>query len=121
MAAFPIVTTEKKRGLLSMSALQYSHSITDLGVTPLTARIGAHNDDVRLSGDLPEQRWQVGDVAIWDNTATQRCAVNDYGDQKRMVRRSTVTGEAPMSVGGRRSVRRGKIARPLEAQLPSAA
>ena len=35
-------------------------------------------------------RWRAGDVAIWDNTATQHCAINDYGDQKRVVRRSTV-------------------------------
>jgi alpha-ketoglutarate-dependent sulfate ester dioxygenase len=26
-------------------------------------------------------RWHAGDVAIWDNTATQHCAINDYGEQ----------------------------------------
>jgi taurine dioxygenase len=66
-------------------------------------------------------RWQVGDVAIWDNTATQHCAVNDYGDAKRVVRRSTVKGEAPLSVDGRRSIMRSKIARSAEAQLLPAA
>jgi alpha-ketoglutarate-dependent sulfate ester dioxygenase len=49
-------------------------------------------------------RWNAGDVAMWDNTATQHCAINDYGDQKRVVRRSTVRGEAPVSVDGRTSV-----------------
>ena len=53
-------------------------------------------------------RWHAGDVAIWDNTATQHCAINDYGDQKRVVRRSTVRGEAPVSVDGRKSVTRCK-------------
>ena len=51
-------------------------------------------------------RWSAGDVAIWDNTATQHCAINDYGDQKRVVRRSTVSGEVPVSVDDRTSVTR---------------
>ena len=29
-------------------------------------------------------RWNAGDVAIWDNTATQHCAINDYADQQRI-------------------------------------
>jgi alpha-ketoglutarate-dependent taurine dioxygenase len=57
-------------------------------------------------------RWHAGDVAIWDNTATQHCAINDYGDQKRVVRRSTVRGEVPVSVDGRKSVTRCKTAKP---------
>ncbi|MGA2551587.1 MAG: TauD/TfdA family dioxygenase, partial [Burkholderiaceae bacterium] len=48
-------------------------------------------------------RWQTGDVAIWDNRATQHYAVNDYGEQHRVVRRVTVSGEATISVDGRPS------------------
>ncbi|MFW8642453.1 TauD/TfdA family dioxygenase [Rhizobium beringeri] len=40
-------------------------------------------------------RWRAGDVAIWDNRATQHYAVNDYGDQHRVVRRATVDGDVP--------------------------
>jgi alkyl sulfatase len=57
-------------------------------------------------------RWHAGDVAIWDNTATQHCAINDYGDHKRVVRRSTVSGEVPVSVEGGKSVTKCKIAKP---------
>lgn len=57
-------------------------------------------------------RWQAGDVAIWDNTATQHCAINDYGDRKRVVRRTTVKGEIPVSTDGRRSVMRTKSSSP---------
>jgi taurine dioxygenase len=57
-------------------------------------------------------RWQAGDVVIWDNRQTQHYAVNDYGDQKRVVHRATVDGGAPLSVDGRRSVLRKKIAKP---------
>ena len=48
-------------------------------------------------------RWQAGDVAIWDNRATQHYAVDDYGTQDRVVRRVTLQGDVPVSVRGERS------------------
>jgi len=49
-------------------------------------------------------RWQAGDLLIWDNRATQHIAINDYGDEPRVVRRVTVDGVVPVSVDGRHSV-----------------
>lgn len=48
-------------------------------------------------------RWRQGDVAIWDNRATQHYAVDDYGDQRRVMRRVTLRGEVPVSIDGRTS------------------
>ena len=48
-------------------------------------------------------RWQVGDVVIWDNRATQHIAINDYGDAERIVRRTTISGDIPVGVDGRLS------------------
>lgn len=48
-------------------------------------------------------RWDAGDVAIWDNRATQHRAINDYGDQHRVVRRVTLQGDIPVGVDGRPS------------------
>jgi alpha-ketoglutarate-dependent taurine dioxygenase len=42
-------------------------------------------------------RWSAGDVAIWDNRATQHKAIDDYGDEPRTMRRVTIDG--PVSVG----------------------
>jgi taurine dioxygenase len=48
-------------------------------------------------------RWQAGDVAFWDNRATQHRAVADFGLQRRTLRRATVTGDVPVSIDGRLS------------------
>jgi alpha-ketoglutarate-dependent taurine dioxygenase len=65
------------------------------------------NHVIRLENTV-RWRWQVGDVAIWDNRATQHYAINDYGDQHRLVRRVTVDGVVPVAVDGRRSRTRSK-------------
>jgi taurine dioxygenase len=57
-------------------------------------------------------RWQTGDVAIWDNTATQHCAINDYGEQNRVVRRTNVRGEMPIGADGRISAMKTRSAKP---------
>lgn len=66
-------------------------------------------------------RWQEGDVAIWDNRATQHYAVNDYGDAHRVVRRVTLAGDVPVSVDGRRSATRLREANPRAAVETKAA
>ncbi|EHR00844.1 TauD/TfdA dioxygenase family protein [Bradyrhizobium sp. WSM471] len=62
----------------------------------LQAHIAAPENTVRWN-------WKAGDLAIWDNRATQHYAVTDYGDQHRVVRRATVHGDVPVSVDGRHS------------------
>ena len=62
-------------------------------------------------------RWAAGDVAIWDNRATQHYAIDDYGKEPRVMRRVTVAGDVPVSVGGRHSVARK---RPTTVTVPEA-
>jgi alpha-ketoglutarate-dependent sulfate ester dioxygenase len=47
--------------------------------------------------------WAPGDVAIWDNRATQHRAIDDYDDQYRLMHRVTVQGDVPVDVHGQRS------------------
>ncbi|WP_433607148.1 TauD/TfdA dioxygenase family protein [Dactylosporangium sp. CA-139114] len=55
----------------------------------------------------PEQtvrwQWRVGDMAIWDNRATQHYAVYDYGTAHRRAERLTLVGPVPVGVDGRPS------------------
>ncbi|MFD3506285.1 TauD/TfdA dioxygenase family protein [Nocardia sp. NPDC058666] len=44
--------------------------------------------------------WAEGDVAIWDNRATQHYAIDDYDDQPRRLTRITLAGDIPVGVDG---------------------
>jgi taurine dioxygenase len=57
--------------------------------------------------------WAAGDVAIWDNRATQHRAVDDYDNEPRLMRRVTLVGDVPVNVHGERS--RVLSGAPLEA------
>ncbi|MGY4712144.1 TauD/TfdA dioxygenase family protein [Mycolicibacterium sp. CBM1] len=47
--------------------------------------------------------WRVGDLALWDNRATQHYGVADYDDQPRFLRRVTLSGDIPVDIHGRPS------------------
>ncbi|MEV0248812.1 TauD/TfdA family dioxygenase [Nocardia sp. NPDC050712] len=48
--------------------------------------------------------WSLGDVAIWDNRATQHYAIDDYdGAEHRKLTRITLSGDIPVGVDGRPS------------------
>lgn len=47
--------------------------------------------------------WQVGDVAIWDNRATQHYGVDDSDTHERKLRRVTIDGDVPVGTDGRLS------------------
>jgi len=52
--------------------------------------------------------WRPGDIAIWDNRATQHYAVADYDDLPRRLHRITIAGPVPVGIAGDTSeVRKG--------------
>jgi taurine dioxygenase len=47
--------------------------------------------------------WAPGDIAMWDNRATQHYAIDDYADLPRKMHRVTVSGGLVVSVAGEHS------------------
>jgi alpha-ketoglutarate-dependent sulfate ester dioxygenase len=62
--------------------------------------------------------WGYGDVAIWDNRATQHRAIDDYDGQHRLMHRVTLMGDVPVNVHGQGS--RVVSGAPMEAIASSA-
>jgi len=73
------------RKLLGVSSAESAHLFAML------------QDHVTRLENMVPWRWSVGDVVIWDDRATQHKAIDDYGDEARIVRRVTIDG--PVSVG----------------------
>ncbi|AGP60854.1 TauD/TfdA dioxygenase family protein [Streptomyces rapamycinicus] len=75
--------------------------------TSFTTRItgmGREESDRLLSflcrqAHVPEYQvrfhWQPGDIAFWDNRATQHYAVNDYAPHRRVAERVAIEGDRP--------------------------
>lgn len=70
-----------------------SRALVDL----FQSHIERHENTVRW-------QWRTGDVAIWDNRATQHYGVDDSDDHERKLRRVTIDGDVPVGVDGRQSV-----------------
>ena len=76
-----------------------------LGVNTKESRLiyRLFQDRITLPENTIRWNWQPGDLAIWDNRATQHYAVADYGTQRRRMHRITLAGDIPIGVTGERS------------------
>jgi alpha-ketoglutarate-dependent sulfate ester dioxygenase len=76
------------------------------GLTPQASRdlIRVFQEYITRPEHTVRWRWHEGDLAIWDNRATQHYAIADYGAAHRRGERVTVAGPVPVGVDGRASV-----------------
>jgi alpha-ketoglutarate-dependent sulfate ester dioxygenase len=82
------------RGLLGVGSADSAHLFAML------------QDHVTRLENMVRWRWSAGDVVIWDNRATQHKAIDDYGEQRRIVRRVTIDGPVSVGIDGRHGTRR---------------
>jgi alpha-ketoglutarate-dependent taurine dioxygenase len=77
-----------------------------VGYPPQTSRdlIRLLQEFVTIPENTVRWTWRPGDLAIWDNLATQHYAILDYGDAHRRNERVTVVGSVPVGIDGRSSV-----------------
>lgn len=64
--------------------------IAGWAATEARAVLGALQAYVVQPENTVRWRWRAGDVAIWDNAATQHYALDDYGDAPRVMKRATI-------------------------------
>ncbi|MCE1270656.1 MAG: TauD/TfdA family dioxygenase [Acinetobacter sp.] len=100
----PLVRVHPETGRRSLLLGHFFKRFVGLNRTESSRLFDIFQDRITRPEHTVRWRWQEGDVAIWDNRATQHLAVNDYGDAHRIVRRVTVHGDVPVGVNGQRGV-----------------
>lgn len=89
-----------------------------VGVTPDDSRrlFATFQDYIIRPENTVRWRWRAGDVAIWDNRATQHRAIADFGTQRRIMQRVTFGLSVPVGVDGRTS----RVLKPATAPVANA-
>jgi alpha-ketoglutarate-dependent taurine dioxygenase len=100
----PCVRVHPETGERSLVLGGFAQSVSGLGPQASRDLIRILQEYVIRVENTVRWRWQVGDLAIWDNRATQHIAVFDYGTARRRGERVTVAGPVPVGIDGRPSV-----------------
>ncbi len=102
----PLVAVHPVTGERTLIVGHFLRRLIGFGTSDSQRLVSIFNDHATRPENTVRWHWSLGDVAIWDNRATIHRAVDDYGDLPRVVRRTTVAGEPPVAVDGRRSTTR---------------
>ena len=100
----PAVCVHPETGERSLLLGSFAQTVVGLGPQASRDLIRILQDYVTRPDHTVRWRWRAGDLAIWDNRATQHIAVVDYGKARRRAERVTVAGPVPVGVDGRDSV-----------------
>ncbi|GLZ11029.1 hypothetical protein Acsp04_12640 [Actinomadura sp. NBRC 104425] len=109
----PVVRVHPETGERTLLLGGFARSVVGLSDrADAKALIRLFQEHVTRLENTVRWHWAPGDVAVWDNRATQHRVVHDFGDRPRSLHRVGLAGEVPLSVDGRRSVpRTGPAAR----------
>jgi taurine dioxygenase len=99
----PVVRIHPETGKRVLLLGQFVKRFVGLGSAESAALLHLLQARVTKLENTIRWNWEQGDLAIWDNRATQHYAVSDYDDQFRMLNRVTLAGDIPVGVDGRRS------------------
>ena len=99
----PLVHVHPESGERSLILGHFFKNFVGLSQADSQRLFAIYQEHVTRPENTVRWRWQPGDVAIWDNRATQHRAVADFGLQHRQLRRATVAGRVPVAIDGRKS------------------
>jgi alpha-ketoglutarate-dependent sulfate ester dioxygenase len=99
----PVVRVHPETGERSLLLGQFVKRI--LGVTPTDSQhlFALFQQHVTRLENTVRWHWAPGDLAIWDNRATQHYAIDDYADLPRVMHRVTISGDLAVATDGRTS------------------
>jgi taurine dioxygenase len=92
----PVIRTHpvsKRKGLFVNGG--FTTHINELGPEESQAVLSFLNAHIARPEFTVRWRWQVDDVAFWDNRVTQHYAIADYLPERRTMHRATVNGDKP--------------------------
>ncbi|MFC6013868.1 TauD/TfdA dioxygenase family protein [Nocardia lasii] len=99
----PVVRVHPETGEKALLLGHFVKNFVGLSTSESQALFRLFQDRVTRLENTTRWNWSDGDVAIWDNRATQHYAVDDYDGQPRRLTRITLAGDIPVGVDGERS------------------
>lgn len=99
----PVVRVHPVTGQRSLILGHFLKNFVGLNQADTARLFSVLQDHVTRPENVVRWRWRKGDVAFWDNQATQHRAVADFGLQRRTLRRATIAGDVPVGIDGRAS------------------
>jgi alkyl sulfatase len=100
----PVVRVHPETGERALLLGHFVKQFVGLNKVESDALFRLFQDRVTRLEHTTRWNWTPGDVAIWDNRATQHYAIDDYdGAEHRRLTRITLAGDIPVGVDGRPS------------------
>jgi len=99
----PVVRVHPETGERTLLAGDFVRNFVGLDSYESTVLLELLQRRITVPENTVRWNWEQGDVAIWDNRATQHRAIDDYDDQHRLMHRVTLMGDVPVNVQGERS------------------
>ena len=96
----PVVRVHPETGKRVLLLGHFVKRFVGLGTNESTTLLQLFQARVTKLENTIRWNWSPGDLAIWDNRATQHYAVSDYDDQYRRLSRVTLAGDVPVDVHG---------------------
>lgn len=96
----PVVRVHPETGRRVLLLGGFVKKFVGLGAGESATLLSLLQDRVTKLENTIRWNWKAGDVAMWDNRATQHYAVSDYDDQYRRLSRVTLAGDIPVDVHG---------------------
>jgi alpha-ketoglutarate-dependent sulfate ester dioxygenase len=100
----PVVRVHPETGEPALLLGHFVRSFTGLSSADSAALFALLQRHITRLENTVRWTWRHGDIAIWDNRATQHYAVADYDDLPRLLHRVTVAGDIPVGINGDTSV-----------------